>query len=91
MSKIIISGVGNGMGCNISRFLKSKSHELGILSRGDVGENVAKALGAFYGRCNLLDFENTKNTFSEIVHHLGKLDGVVHLAGGYFGKKMLKK
>ncbi len=86
MSRIIISGVGNGMGCNVSRFLKSKNHELAIVSRGDAGAKVAKNLGTIYGKCDLLNFEDTRRTFREIVDRLGNLDGLVHLAGGYFGK-----
>ena len=55
MSKIIVSGVGNGMGCNASRLLKSSGHEVAIISRGETGRNVAREIGAHYSSCDLMD------------------------------------
>lgn len=87
MSRIIISGVGNGMGCNASRFLKSSGHELAIISRSETGENVAKELGAYYASCDLLDHSETSKAAASLTSQLGGLDAVVHFAGGFFGTK----
>ncbi len=89
MSRIIISGVGNGMGCNVSKMLKSSGHDIAIISRGETGANVAKEIGAHYASCDLMNFEETSRTVSVLSEKLGGLDAIVHLAGGFFGKKKL--
>ncbi len=87
MSRIIVSGVGNGMGCNVSSLLKSSDHEVAIISRGETGRKVAETIGAHYSRCDLMKFDDTISAVSELAKKMGGLDAVVHLAGGFFGKK----
>ena len=89
MARIIVSGVGNGMGCNTSRLLKSSGHDVAIISRGENGKKVAKDIGAHYSSCDLMNFKETANAISELSKKLGGLDAVVHLAGGFFGQKKL--
>ncbi len=91
MSKIIVSGVGNGMGCNASRLLKSSGHEVAIISRGETGRNVAREIGAHYSSCDLMNFEETSRAISELTKKLGGLDAVVHLAAGFFSQKKLNE
>ncbi|MCL4336877.1 MAG: SDR family oxidoreductase [Candidatus Thermoplasmatota archaeon] len=89
MARIIVSGVGNGMGCNASRLLKSSGHDVAIISRGENGKKVAMELDAHYSNCDLMNFKETANAISELSKKLGGLDAVVHLAGGFFGQKKL--
>ena len=90
MSRIIVSGVGKGMGCNVSKLLKSSGHEIAIISRGETGANVAREIGAHYASCDLMNFEETSKTIADLTGKLGGLDAVVHLAGGFFGNRKLE-
>lgn len=91
MSGIIISGVGKGMGCNASKLLKSSGHEIAIISRGENGRNVAEEIKAHYSSCDLMNYEETSRAVSELSQKLGGLDAVVHLAGGFFGRKKIEE
>ena len=91
MSRVIVSGVGKGMGCNVSRFLKASGHEVAIISRGENGRNVARDIGAHYAGCDLMDMGDTSRAVSELAKKLGGLDAVVHLAGGFFGTRKLEE
>lgn len=90
MSKIILCGVGSGMGCNISTFLKNKGHEISIISRGENGMNIAKELGAHYAKCDLKSQKEVFNAFEKLTKAMGGLDGVVHIAGGFYGDKKIE-
>ena len=87
MSKIIVSGVGPGMGCSISRLLKNSGNEVGIISRSDRGRTIADEIGVKYSRCDLGDSDATRTSFQELRGLLGGFDGVVHLAGGFYANK----
>ena len=76
MARIIVSGVGNGMGCNASRLLKSSGHDVAIISRGENGKKVAKDIGAHYSSCDLMNFKETANAISELSKKLGGLDAL---------------
>lgn len=87
MSRIIVSGVGTGMGCSISRYLKNSGNEIGIISRSDKGRATAEEIGASYSRCDLMKQEDVVGSFKELSSEMGGLDGLVHLAGGFYSAK----
>ncbi len=87
MSKIIVSGVGTGMGCSISRFLKNSGNGVGIISRSNRGKQTADEIGAIYSRCDLMKHNDVAASYRELASKLGGLDGVVHLAGGFYSSK----
>ncbi len=91
MSRIIVTGVGNGMGCNASKLLKASGHDIAIISRGENGKKVAGEIGAHYSNCDLMNYEDTSRAISELTKKLGGLDSVVHLAGGFFGTKKVEE
>lgn len=87
MNRIIVSGVGTGMGCSISRYLKTSGNEIGIISRSEKGKNVADEIGASYASCDLMEPEDVASSFKELSSKMGGLDGVVHLAGGFYSAR----
>ena len=87
MSRIIISGVGAGMGCSISRLLKNSGNKIGIISRGDNGRKIAEELGAIYSRCDMMKPDEVIESFRKLASQLRGLDGVIHLAGGFFSSR----
>lgn len=88
MSRIIVSGVGPGMGCSISRLLRSSGNEVGIISRSDRGKKIADEIGALHVKCDLSSHSETRDAFRELSGKLGGLDGVVHLAGGFYADRL---
>ena len=89
MSNIIVSGVGQGMGCSIVRLLKKKDHNVSLISRGETGKRIAQDLGIEYRKCDLMDQNSTLDAFTGLVKSMGGLDGVVHVAGGFFATKKI--
>lgn len=87
MARIILSGVGPGMGCSVARLLVESGHGIGIVSRGEKGRKVASDLGTEYVSCDLGDPAETAGAFRELSTSLGGLDGLVHLAGGFFAQR----
>lgn len=86
MPGVLVSGVGNGMGCAIARFLKEKGYSVAVISRSDVGKSVAEMIGAEYLRCDLRDPDSVRDVLESYVRNGGSLEHVVHAAGGYFRK-----
>lgn len=87
MSRIIVSGVGPGMGCSVSTALSRAGHEVAVVSRGDRGKSIAESLSAHYSRCDLSSLDEVRASFGKLSDSMGGLDGVVHLAGGFFSKR----
>ena len=84
MGNFIISGVGPGMGCSITREFHSHNMSIGIISRSDFGIKLSKDLGCIHRKVDLKDFKSTQIAVDELADELGGLDGVVHCAGGFF-------
>ena len=84
MSRIIVSGVGPGMGCSIVRLLKKNGNEVSVISRGEQGKKIAGELGVGYRKCDLMDQKSTEEAFADLAKSMGGLDSVVHAAGGFF-------
>ena len=84
MKNFIISGVGPGMGCSISREFHSHDVSIGIISRSDFGLKLSNELGCIHRKVDLKDFDSTGKEVDEIAEEMGGLDGVVHCAGGFF-------
>lgn len=87
MVRIVVAGVGPGMGCSISRHLKARGNDIALISRSDFGKKLAADLGAPYRQCDLTDRGNTATALNELAEHLGGIDALVHCAGGFFGRE----
>lgn len=90
MSRIIVSGVGPGMGCSVSTALRKAGHEVAVVSRSEKGKVIADEISALYAKCDLNDPVEVSKTFAELKNQMGGVDGVVHLAGGFFSKRRLE-
>ncbi len=86
MQGVIVSGVGNGMGCAIARYLSEKGFRVAVMSRSDGGKHVANMIGADFLRCDLRDPDSVREALDIFTGRGGSLDHVVHAAGGYFRK-----
>lgn len=87
MSRIIVSGVGPGMGCSISTVLSQAGHRIAVVSRSEKGKSIAESLSAEYSQCDLSILSEVQESFKKLKESMGGLDGVVHLAGGFFSKR----
>lgn len=90
MSRIIVSGVGPGMGCSVSTALSRAGHRIAVVSRSDRGRSIAESLSAEYTQCDLSKLSDVQESFGKLKESLGGLDGVVHLAGGFFSKRKIE-
>ncbi|MEM3676391.1 MAG: SDR family oxidoreductase [Thermoplasmataceae archaeon] len=91
MLRVIVAGVGPGMGCSIAKILRSRSYDVSIISRSEFGEKLAGELGAHYKRCDLTNFAEVRECIGELAGKMGGVDALVHCAGGFYSKEKLEQ
>ncbi len=84
--KILICGVGSGIGGYLSEHL-SKDNEVFISSKGDFAMGLAQKLKLNYMRCDLRDKKSVKELISNAVSSMNGLDVAINVAGNYFSSK----
>lgn len=90
MQNIVVSGVGPGMGCAISRVLVSGGYGVYTISRSNAGEKIAADIGVSHYSGDLRDPQSVHEVFSSIIRDAGSIHHVVHTAGGFFRQSSLK-
>ena len=91
-SVVVVAGAGGGAGGAVVRALTAAGAT--VVGVDTTVENAERgtALGVEPGRAvpaavDLLDLEATKAFAEDVVHRYGRVDGVVHLVGGWRGSK----
>lgn len=88
---IAIAGAGGGLGPVVAHRLADAGAALSLADRHqEIADRVARDLGIPPDRVHrhavdLLDPDAAVNWASEIQNHLGHIDGLLHLVGGYRG------
>ncbi len=90
MRSVIITGVGDGIGAAIARGLHDRGHSIVLVSRGEKGRELASELSAPHIRCDLTDEKQVAGMSAEAHRLMGKVDSVVHAAGGYFRQQTVE-
>jgi NAD(P)-dependent dehydrogenase (short-subunit alcohol dehydrogenase family) len=91
-SVVVVAGAGGGAGGAVVRALTAAGATvIGIDTtpeRAEQAASVAVAPGKAIGAAvDLLDFEGTKKFAADVLAEHGKVDGLVHLVGGWRGSK----
>src|SRR5438046_1386504 len=91
-SVVVVAGAGGGAGVAVVRALTAAGATvIGIDTtpeRAEQAAAVAVAPGRAIGAAvDLLDFEGTKKFAADVLSEHGRVDGLVHLVGGWRGSK----
>ncbi|MCB0354204.1 MAG: SDR family oxidoreductase [Bdellovibrionales bacterium] len=87
---IVVTGGGSGLGLEMARGFLSVGASVSLIGRNRARlEQALKDLGGDGTRvllhpCDVRSYEEVQNTFSSIVEHTGRVDGVVNNAAGNF-------
>ena len=84
MQNVVVSGLGPGMGCAVSRALARGGYGVYAISRSKAGEKIAADIGIRHYSGDLRDPHSVHEVFSSILHDTGSIHHVVHTAGGVF-------
>jgi 3-oxoacyl-[acyl-carrier protein] reductase len=80
--KIVIIGATGGIGSVLSKSLKYKGARLFLIARNATSlESLADELDSDHVSGNIAETRFAKNTFDKAFETLGKIDGIVNLAG----------
>ncbi|MEM0156906.1 MAG: SDR family oxidoreductase [Thermoplasmataceae archaeon] len=90
MQNVVVSGLGPGMGCAISRALTAAGYRVYTISRSTAGDKIAAGIGVRHYSGDLRDPRSVHEVFSSIVHDAGRIDHVIHTAGGFFRNAAVK-
>ncbi len=90
MRSVIVAGAGDGIGAAIAIELHRKGHAIVIVSRGEKGKALASRLQVQHIGCDLTKEEEVHRMVTEARLKLGKIDAVVHTAGGFFKKETIE-
>ncbi len=90
MENVVVSGLGPGMGCAISRALSGAGYKVYTISRSEGGDKIAASLAVRHYSGDLRDSRSVHEVFSSIMRDAGRINHVVHTAGGFFRKAALK-
>jgi 3-oxoacyl-[acyl-carrier protein] reductase len=86
-SNVVIAGVGKGIGSSLAYYLKSKNHNIFLISRGDNVETVAKDIDCNFEHADLNDNLQCQKGMESAEKNLGTIDAVIIVAGNYYSDK----